>query len=116
MRKSHPAIITAICLFTVVMFVTKRYFVTKQKRWFCLSALTAGVMLIATQQYGIYAALVLVIYILAHCIKAKFSLMEILKKGITVDCCIYRKYFVRVVTYSSFIKNVFGVRFFTDDL
>ena len=82
MRKSHPAIITAICVFTVVMFVTKRYFVTKQKRWFCLSALTAGVMLIATQQYGIYAALVLVIYILAHCIKAKFSLMEILKKAL----------------------------------
>lgn len=82
MRKSHPAIITSICLFTVVMFLTKRYFVTKQKRWFYLSALAAGVMLIAAQQYGIYAALVLAIYILAHCIKSKFSVVEILKRAL----------------------------------
>lgn len=82
LRKSHPSVVACICLFTVVMFATKKYFVARKKRWLCISALLSGIMMIVGQQYGTYAALVLLIYILANCIKNKFSLVEIVRKAL----------------------------------
>lgn len=81
LRKSHPAVISAICLFTVVMFATKRYFVVQKKRWLCISALLSGLIMIVAQQYGTYAVMVLFIYIVANCIRIKLSITQIIKKA-----------------------------------
>ncbi len=82
MRKGHPMIIAAICLFPVIMFLVRKFFNTRQNRWLCLSALAAALQATAVQQYSIYADLLLLIYILIFCIHDRFRFLDIIKKGV----------------------------------
>ena len=82
LRKGHPSIITAICLFPVIIFLVKKFFNTRESKWLWFSAIAAGVQMIAGKQYSVYALLILVIYILVNCIRDKFSVKEIIQKGI----------------------------------
>lgn len=82
MRRMHPGIIAAICLFPVIMFLVRRFFNTRRTGWLCLSAAVCAVQASSMQQYSIYAGLVLAIYILLFCIHEKYKVIEIIKKGI----------------------------------
>lgn len=82
LRKGHPSIITAICLFPVIIFLIKKFFNSRENKWLWFSAIAAGVQMIAAKQYSVYALIILVIYILVNCIRDKFSTKEIFQKGI----------------------------------
>lgn len=82
LRRNHPSIIIAICLFPVILFFVRKFFNTRQTRWFCLSAMMAGIQAATVQQYSVYALLILLIYILRFYIQDKAKISEIIKKGI----------------------------------
>lgn len=82
LRKGHPSIVASICLFPVIIFLVKRFFNTRQNKWLWFSAVAAGIQLTLGKQYSAYAVLILIIYILAHCIRGKFTIKEIIQKGI----------------------------------
>ncbi len=82
LRKGHPTIIAAICLFPLIMFCVKKFFRTSNSRWLYLSAVSAGLQFTIGIQYGIYADIFLLIYLLIVGIYNKFSIWDILKKGI----------------------------------
>lgn len=82
LRKGHPSIIASICLFPVIIFLVKRFFNTRQNKWLWFSAVAAGVQLTLGKQYSAYAIMILVIYILAHCIHDRFTIKEMIQKGV----------------------------------
>lgn len=82
MRRTHPTVIVSICLFPVIMYFIKKFFHTRQTRWFCLSAVTCAIQATSMQQYSIYANLVLVVYILMFCIHEKVRIFQIIKMGV----------------------------------
>lgn len=82
MRRMHPGIIAAICLFPVIMFFVRKFFNTGRTGWLCLSAAVCAVQASSMQQYSIYACLVLAVYILLFCIHEQYKGIEIVKKGI----------------------------------
>lgn len=88
LRKNHPMVIASICLFPVIMFLVRKFFNTLQNRWLCLSAVIAGIQATVMQQYSVYAALILFVYILIFCVHEKMRVSEIIKKGI-MWCVIY---------------------------
>lgn len=81
-RRNHPSIVIAICFFPVIMFLVRKFFNTRQTKWFCLSAVVAGIQAATVQQYSVYALLILLIYILRFYIRDKAKVLEIIKKGI----------------------------------
>ncbi len=82
MRKSHPTIIASICLFPVIMFFVKKFIKTRENKWLCLSAVMAAVQATIGQQYSVYAVMILFVYIVVSCLCEKFTVMDLMKKGI----------------------------------
>lgn len=82
LRKSHPGVIAAICLLPVIMFLICKFFKTKKSMWLYFSALIAGIQFTIGTQYSIYADIFLFIYIVARGIQGKFSIKEMIGKGI----------------------------------
>ncbi len=82
LRKGHPTIIAAICLFPLVMFCVKKFFHTNNSKWLYLSAIAAGMQFTIGIQYGIYADIVLFLYLLIVGISKKYQIKDILKKAI----------------------------------
>lgn len=82
LRKSHPTVIAAICLLPVIMYFVCKFFKTKKSKWLYLSALMAGIQFTIGTQYSIYADIFLFIYIVAKGIQDKFSIKEMIGKGI----------------------------------
>ncbi|MCM1244891.1 MAG: YfhO family protein [Roseburia sp.] len=82
LRRNHPSVIAAICLFPVIMYFVKKFIVTRRTRWLCIGAVVAGVQATMMLQYSIYANLILFIYILFSCRYQNFTWLEIIKKAI----------------------------------
>lgn len=82
LRKSHPTIIASICLFPVIMFFVKKFIGTRENKWLCLSAVAAAVQATISQQYSVYAVLILFVYIVASCLCEKFKVKDLINKGI----------------------------------
>ncbi len=81
-RKSHPTIIASICLFPVIMFLVKKFINTRENKWLCLSAVMAAVQATIGQQYSVYAVMILFVYIVVSCLCEKFTIKDLMKKGI----------------------------------
>lgn len=88
LRRNHPSIIAAICLFPVIMYFVKKFINTRQTRWLCAGAVIAGLQATATIQYSIYGNLILFIYLLLSCLYKNFTFIEIIKKAL-LWCSIY---------------------------
>lgn len=88
LRRNHPSIIVAICLFPVIMYFVKKFINTRQTRWLCAGAVVAGLQATVTIQYSIYGNLILFIYLLFSCLYKNFTFTEIIKKAL-LWCSIY---------------------------
>ena len=82
LRKSHPTIIASICLFPVIMFFVKKFIDTRENKWLCLSAVMAAVQATIGQQYSVYAVMILFVYIVVSCLCEKFTIKDLMKRGI----------------------------------
>lgn len=82
LRKGHPSVLAAICLFPLIMFFVKRFFNTKKSKWLFLSAVASGVRMTIGTQYGTYAALLLFFYMLLRGIWEKYPVKDLLIKGV----------------------------------
>lgn len=82
-RKSHPAVVAAICIFPLTMFCIKKFFNTKYTKWLYISALTSALQLTIGMQYGSYADIIVVIFLLMTGFSQKYPISYMLKKGIT---------------------------------
>lgn len=81
LRKGHPSVLAAVCLFPLVMFLVKKFFNTKKSMWLFLSAIASGIRMTIGTQYGTYAVLLLFFYMLFRGIWEKYPVKELLIKG-----------------------------------
>lgn len=82
LRKSHPTIIAAICLMPLIMYFVCKFFNTKETKWLLFSALIAGIQSSIAIQHAIYADMILLIYIVLRGCKDKYSIKDMILKGI----------------------------------
>lgn len=82
LRRNHPSVIVAICLFPVMMYFVKKFMNTTRTRWLCAGAVAAGLQATVMIQYSVYGNLILFIYILFSCRYQNFTWREIIKKAI----------------------------------
>ncbi len=81
MRKGHPTIVAAICLFPLVMYCVRKFLNGTNPKWLYLSAVSAGVLSTAGIQMGIYADIILAVYLLFMGIKNRYPIGYIIKQG-----------------------------------
>lgn len=81
-RKGHPTIVAAICLFPLVMYLIRKFLSTRKSKWLWLSALASGLQFTIGIQYGIYAMMIMVCYLIFSGFDRKFNVLTIVKYGI----------------------------------
>ncbi len=82
LRKGHPSVVAAICLFPVIMFLVKKFFNTRESKWLFLSAIVSGIQMTIGTQYGTYGVLAIFFYLLIRAILEKYSVKELVVKGV----------------------------------
>lgn len=81
-RKGHMVLIPAICLFPYVVLFAKKYLKTEKKIWLIVSAFFAGIQTTSALQYGAYADVVLLIYLVIGGVQKKIPAKELFKNAI----------------------------------